>query len=104
MAAIREARKLPIPELAEKALQAEKAIDNGMRRMARQETMRGSAVAAAKERERLSAFNLKPLPWDPPAVRPPLELRNKLTPFRRRRSKRRARATCNPSPLTERWH
>ena len=43
MAAIREARKLPIPELAEilKALKAKNAIDNGMRRMARQETMRG---------------------------------------------------------------
>jgi hypothetical protein len=35
MAAIREARKLPIPELAEKALKAKKAINNGMRRMAR---------------------------------------------------------------------
>ena len=64
MAALREAKHLPIPAVAERARQLEVAANNGYRRMNYQESQRASAVAHAKERERLAAFGLEPLPQE----------------------------------------
>ena len=62
MKALREAKRLPIPEVAERARQLERAANNCYQRMNYQESQRASLVTYAKERERLAAFILKPLP------------------------------------------
>ena len=62
MAALREVKRLPIPAVAERARQLEAAVNNAYRHMNYQESQRASAVAHAKERERLAAFRLQPLP------------------------------------------
>jgi hypothetical protein len=76
MKALREAQLLPFPNLVEHACRSKKVIDNTVIRLQRQEAKRAAYVAAAKERERLAALNLKPLPWDTPGgvkLLPPAE-------------------------------
>jgi hypothetical protein len=60
--ALREAQLLPFPDLVKHARQSKKVIDNTVLRLQHQEAKRAAYVAAAKERERLAALNLKPLP------------------------------------------
>jgi hypothetical protein len=66
MKALREAQILPFPDMVKHARRSKKVIDNTVIRLQRQEAKRAAYVAAAKERERLAALNLKPLPWDTP--------------------------------------